>query len=67
MPLMRSALAKSCHAVCCGCRVFYKHRDNNFFPPAAYVLSFVVTQLPQSTIECILYSTCVYWVRVQPA
>lgn len=45
-------------------RVFYKHRDNNFFPPAAYVGSFVLTQIPQSVIECIIYSLGVYWVRL---
>ncbi|KAI3428353.1 hypothetical protein D9Q98_006733 [Chlorella vulgaris] len=43
-------------------RVFYKHRDNNFFPPAAYVGSFVLTQIPQSVIECIIYSLGVYWI-----
>jgi hypothetical protein len=37
------------------CRVFYKHRDNNFFPPFAYVLTLVLTQLPQSTLECTIY------------
>lgn len=45
----------------CACRVFYKHRDNNFFPPFAYVLTLVLTQLPQSTIECTIFSLGVYW------
>lgn len=42
--------------------VFYKQRSNNFFPPASYVISFVLTQLPASTVECTLYSLLVYWI-----
>ncbi len=42
--------------------MFYKHRNNGFFPPASYVLSFVLTQLPQSLIECVIYSQGVYWI-----
>ena len=41
--------------------VFYKQRDNSFFPPAAYVLSFTLTQLPQSAVECTMYSLASYW------
>jgi len=33
------------------CRVFYKQRDNHYFPPASYVLSYVLTQLPYSIVE----------------
>jgi hypothetical protein len=43
-------------------RVFYKQRDNNFYPPASYVLSYLLTQLPQSTVEVTLFSLVVYWV-----
>lgn len=42
--------------------MFYKQRSNNFFPPASYVVSFVLTQLPASTVECVLYSLTVYWI-----
>jgi hypothetical protein len=43
-------------------RIFYKQRDNNFYPPASYVLSYLLTQLPQSTVEVTLFSLVVYWV-----
>lgn len=31
-------------------RVFYKQRDARFFPPFAYAASFVLTQMPISTV-----------------
>lgn len=43
-------------------RVFYKQRDNHLFPSGAYVASFVITQLPASTLEVLVYSLCVYWI-----
>ena len=48
-------------------RTFYKQRDNNFYPPASYVLSYLLTQLPQSTVEVTLFSVIVYWVRPDPS
>ncbi|GAB4819215.1 hypothetical protein N2152v2_006261 [Parachlorella kessleri] len=42
-------------------RVFYKHRDNNFFPAWSYVCGMVLVQLPQSTMESIVYSVTVYF------
>ncbi|KAL4427934.1 hypothetical protein ABPG75_002023 [Micractinium tetrahymenae] len=43
-------------------RVFYKQRDNNFFPAASYVLSLLLTQLPQSFIEVSVFSLLLYWI-----
>ena len=42
--------------------VFYKHRDNHFFPPYAFSVSHAISQVPSSTAESILYSICVYWI-----
>ncbi len=44
-------------------RVFYKQRDNHFFPAASYVGSLLLTQLPQSFIEVTVFSLLLYWVR----
>jgi ABC-type multidrug transport system ATPase subunit/ABC-type multidrug transport system permease subunit len=42
--------------------VFYKHRDNKFFPPWAYAVAQLIAQLPSSTAESILFSLTVYWI-----
>ena len=42
--------------------VFYKHRENKFFPPWAFALANLVAQLPSSTAESILFSLTVYWI-----
>lgn len=34
--------------------VFFKQRDNHFFPPASYVLSFVLTQVPAGCSAAVL-------------
>lgn len=47
-------------------RVFYKQRDNHFFPAASYVGSLLLTQLPQSFIEVSVFSLLLYWVRAWP-
>jgi hypothetical protein len=41
--------------------VFYKQRDA--LPCWAFALAQVVTQLPQSTMEAIVLSLVMYWVR----
>ena len=41
--------------------MFYKHRDNNFFPAWSYVWGMVLVQLPQSTLEAVVYSVTVYF------
>lgn len=43
-------------------RVFYKHRDNHFFPSWSYVVSLLIAQFPSSTAESILYSIVAYWI-----
>ncbi|KAL4442124.1 hypothetical protein ABPG77_011385 [Micractinium sp. CCAP 211/92] len=43
-------------------RVFYKQRDNHFFPAASYVGSLLLTQLPQSFIEVTVFSLLLYWI-----
>lgn len=42
-------------------RVFFKQRDNNFFPPHAWLLAQTLTQLPYSFLEAVLYSCIVYF------
>ena len=42
-------------------RVFYKHRDANFFPSLSYAVGLLLTQLPQSTLESVLFSVVVYF------
>lgn len=42
-------------------RVFYKHRDNNFFPSWSYVCGMALVQVPQSTLEALLYTVTVYF------
>lgn len=43
-------------------RVFYKHRDNHFFPPWSYVIALLLSQMPSSTLESILYSVILYFI-----
>ena len=43
-------------------RVFYKHRDNHFFPSWSYVVSLAISQVPASTAESILYALVVYFI-----
>lgn len=42
--------------------VFYKHRNNKFFPSWAYAIAHLIAQLPSSTAESILFSISVYWI-----
>lgn len=42
--------------------VFYKHRDNKFFPSWAYAGALLISQVPSSTAESILFSLTVYWI-----
>ena len=42
--------------------VFYKHRENKFFPPWAFALANLVSQVPSSTAESILFSVTTYWI-----
>ncbi len=42
--------------------VFYKHRENKFFPPWAYAVANAIAQVPSSTAESILFSLTVYWI-----
>lgn len=42
--------------------VFYKHRDNHFFPSWSYAVALAVSQLPSSTSESILYTLTVYFI-----
>ena len=47
-------------------RVFFKHRDNNFFQPSAFVLAMVICRLPFVCVEAAIYSCIVYfWVGFQ--
>lgn len=41
---------------------FYKQRDSHLFPSWAYAVTQAVTQLPQSTVETIVFSLVCYWV-----
>ena len=44
-------------------RVFFKHRDNHFFQPSAFVLAMVICRLPFVLLEAALYCCIVYfWV-----
>lgn len=43
-------------------RCFYKQRDNKMFPSFAYVMAQLITQMPQSTIEAVVFSLLVYWI-----
>jgi len=43
-------------------RVFYKQRDNHFFPTWSYVVSLVFAQVPASTFESILFSIVIYFI-----
>lgn len=48
--------------------MFFKQRDNSFFPPASYVAGLLLTQVPQITAESIIFSLIVYFiVGLQPA
>ncbi|KAL4434347.1 hypothetical protein ABPG75_000788 [Micractinium tetrahymenae] len=42
--------------------VFYKQRDNHLFPVWKFSLAQVITQMPQSTMEAIVFSLVVYWI-----
>ena len=42
--------------------VFYKHRDNKFFPSWAFAVAYMISQIPSSTAESILYSVSVYFI-----
>lgn len=42
--------------------VFYKHRENKFFPPWAFAVANAIAQVPSSTAESILFSVTVYWI-----
>ena len=44
----------------------YKHRDNRLFPTWAYSLSQTLTQVPQSTVETLVFCLILYWVRPLP-
>jgi ABC-type multidrug transport system ATPase subunit/ABC-type multidrug transport system permease subunit len=43
-------------------RIFYKQRDNHFFPSWSYVISLLLSQVPPSTAESILFSLVLYWI-----
>lgn len=43
-------------------RIFYKQRDNNFYPPAAFSVGLTVTQIPQSFLEAVIFSLSLYWI-----
>ena len=40
----------------------YKQRDNRLFPTWAYSLSQTLTQIPQSTVETLVFCLILYWV-----
>jgi len=42
-------------------RVFYKQRDANYFGSMSYALGLLLTQVPQSTLEAVLFSVIVYF------
>ncbi|KAK9807392.1 hypothetical protein WJX73_000014 [Symbiochloris irregularis] len=41
--------------------VFYKHRDNNFFQPSAWMLALVICRLPFVFVEAAVFSCVVYF------
>jgi ABC-type multidrug transport system ATPase subunit len=43
-------------------RIFYKQRDNHFYPSWSYVISLLLSQVPPSTAESILFSLVLYWI-----
>ena len=43
-------------------RVFYKHRDNRFFPTWSYVVGLMLAQVLPSTIESLLFTLVVYFI-----
>jgi ABC-type multidrug transport system ATPase subunit len=43
-------------------RVFYKQRDNYFYPSWSYSVSLLFSQVLPSTAESLLYSLVVYWI-----
>ncbi|KAL4527487.1 hypothetical protein Ndes2526B_g08823 [Nannochloris sp. 'desiccata'] len=43
-------------------RVFYKQRDNHFYPPWSYSISLLLSQVLPSTAESILFSLVLYWI-----
>lgn len=42
--------------------MFYKQRDNNFFPGWAFNLPIAILRVPYSVVEAIVWSCVVYWV-----
>ena len=47
----------------CSHRVFYKHRNNKFFPTSTYVISMTVCQIPIQLLEAAIFSCIMYfWV-----
>lgn len=44
-----------------GCSVFFKHRDNHFFPPWAYAVAAAITQLPLAFVETTILTIIVYF------
>ena len=43
-------------------RVFYKQRDNHFFPSWAYVVGLLLAQVVPSTLESVLFAVVVYFI-----
>jgi ABC-type multidrug transport system ATPase subunit/ABC-type multidrug transport system permease subunit len=43
-------------------RVFFKQRDNNFYPAWSYSSGMTITQIPQSFMESVLFAVVVYWI-----
>lgn len=43
------------------CSVFYKMRNNHFFPPAIWAFAMSVTQIPWAIVETVLYTLIVYF------
>lgn len=41
--------------------VFWKQRDNQFFPTACFVLPTTILRLPYSGINALMWSVIVYW------
>lgn len=41
---------------------FYKQRDNHLFPAWNYSVAQVIMQMPQSTMESVVFSLVVYWI-----
>ena len=49
------------------CRVLFKQRDNNFYPPSAYALALLAVRIPFQLVEAAVYTVIVYfWVGACP-